>query len=423
MDQILNRICSIDSHPIAELDDKFRIAYVKGLAACMYSVSKGSEITKMITFAWILSIIPTYPDFFQLWKEDIIAIRCAISLKRKGIRFFNMRGAFFYDVFYLAQASLLDKCDLEKISNYLDKEVCRFFSKKTLNRILSAYQQNNSNIKGVSDAQIKHRNVNLNIVSETEKRILVVANVSAGKSTLINALVGYRFNRTKTTACTDKLIYIHNKCSNDGITTRSIGGEYSYSENINDSNSDLLVAAAFPFKSSLKMKRICFIDSPGVNNADDSHHRQVTEKAIKNGDYDAVLYISNCQYFGTNDEHAFLGFLRKNVKKPLLFVLNQLDKFNPDEDSIRKMLNNYKSDLVKFGFKNPVIIPVSAYMSFLLRLEPSCLTKIETIKKNQMIDLFKDDYYDMPSYIGKGKSTEMLDKTGIKALEEEIITL
>ena len=48
----------------------------------------------------------------------------------------------------------------------------------------------------------------------------MVANVSAGKSTLINALVGYRLNRIKTTACTDKLVYIHNKCSNDGINNQ-----------------------------------------------------------------------------------------------------------------------------------------------------------------------------------------------------------
>lgn len=423
MDQILNRICSIDNHPIAKLDEKFRITYVKGLAACMYSVSKGSDITKMITFAWIQSILPTYPDLNQLWKENDSAIKSAISLKRKRMRFFYMKEAFFYDVFYLAQASLLDKCNFENISTYLREKVFGCFSKKALKRIRLAYQLNSSNIDGVSKVQINHRNVNQNILSGTEKRILVVANVSAGKSTLINALVGYRFNRTKATACTDRLVYIHNKCSDDGITTKNIDGEYSYSNNINDRNCEFLTGAAFPFKSALRAEQICFIDTPGINNANDSHHQQVTEGAIKKGDFDAVLYVSNCQYFGTNDEHAILGFLKKNVKKPLLFILNQLDRFNPDEDSINKMLSEYKSDLIKLGFNNPVIIPVSAYVSFLLRLEPSCLTKTEAIKKNNMIELFKDDYYDLPRYIGLGRSTEILDKTGIKVLEDKILKI
>ena len=339
------------------------------------------------------------------------------------MKFFYMRDSFFFDVFYLAQSSLLKGCNLDKISDYLRQNVCGFFSKKSMNKILIAYKQNGSSIEGVSSAQINHRNTNSKLLTTAEKRILVVANVSAGKSTLINSLVGYRLNRTKTTACTDKLVYLHNKCSNDGITTKRNDGVYSYSSNINDVNSDSLIEASLPFKSTLGKERICFIDTPGINNAEDSRHKQITEDVIKKGDYDAVMYVSNCQYFGTNDEHNLLKFLKANVKKPILFVLNQLDVFDPEEDSINKMLNEYKSDLKKFGFRDPEIIPVSAYASFLFRLDSSYLTKTEAIKQKNMIELFKDDYYNLPKYIGQGRSSEILDKTGIKYLENKIITV
>ena len=392
MDKILNRICSIDNHPIAKLDIKFRMQYVEGLVACMYSISKGSDIAKTITFAWVHSIHATAVDL--LWKDDVEAVKKAISLKRKGMRFFYMRAPFFFDVFYLTQASDLGKSDFNKVSEYLRQNVCGYFSKKSLNKIFLAYKQNSSSIDGVSSAQIKHRNTNNKILSGTEKRILVVANVSAGKSTLINALVGYRFNRTKTTACTDKLVYIHNKCSKDGITCKIKNGVYTYSENINEGNS-----------------------------ADNCSHRQITEDIIKKGDYEVVLYVSNCQYFGTNDEHKLLKFLKANVTKPILFVLNQLDVFNPEEDSIHKMLNDYKSDLIQFGFKNPTVIPISAYTSFLVRLESSCLTKTEVTKKNNMLELFKDEYYNLPQYIGQGNSSEILDMAGIKVLEDRLITI
>lgn len=423
MDKILNRICSIDNHPIAKLGDKFRIQYVKGLLACMYSLAKESDVSKMITFAWIQSIHSTHQDLNSLWKDDVEAIKKAISLKRIGMKFFYMRKSFFFDIFYLAQASMLEECNLDKISEYMYQNVCGFFSKKSLNKVLIAYKQNSSNIDGVSSTQIKHRNTNEKILSETEKKILVVANVSAGKSTLINALVGYRFNKTKTTACTNKFVFIHNKCSNDGITSKNNKGEYSYCNNVNDANSDSLIEAAFHFKSILGKKNICFIDTPGINNADDCTHKQITENIIKKGDYDAVLYVSNCQYFGTNDEHNLLKFLKANVKKPILFVLNQLDAFNPKEDSVSKMLNDYKFDLTKFGFKNPVVIPVSAYVSFLVKLDSSCLTKTEIIKKKNMIGLFKDEYYNFPQYIGQGKSSDILDMTGINILENKIMTI
>lgn len=423
MDKILNRICSIDDHPIMQLDEKFRVQYVEGLTACMYSISKGSDISKMMTLAWVQSICSTHQNLGSLWRNDIKTIKNAISLKRKGMKFFYMRESFFFDVFYLAQASMLENTDLNKIFEYLCLNVCGFFSKKSLNKILAAYKQKALNIDGVSLAQITHRNINDKVLSCAEKRVLVVANVSAGKSTLINALVGYRLNKTMSTACTDKLVFIHNKCLSDGITSKSTDGEYAYNSKINEVNSASFIEAALPFNSTLEKKHICFIDTPGINNADDSTHKQITEEAIKKGNYDAVLYVSNCQYFGTNDEYKLINFLKAYVKKPILFVLNQLDAFNPEEDSICKMLNDYKKDLTNFGFKNPVVIPVSGYASFLVRLESSCLTKIERIRKKNIIELFEDRYYNLPQYIGQGFSSEILDKTGIRVLENKLIAV
>ena len=168
MDKILNRICSIDNHPIAQLDEKFRIQYVEGLIACMYSISNGSDIAKMITYAWTHPIYASKNDL--LWKNDVEAVKRAISIKRKGIKFFYMRESFFFDVFYLTQASDLGNSNFNKVSEYLRQNVCGYFSKKSLNKIFLAYKQNSSSIDGVSSAQIKHRNTNNKILSGTEKR-------------------------------------------------------------------------------------------------------------------------------------------------------------------------------------------------------------------------------------------------------------
>lgn len=425
MDRILNRICVIPDHPVAELDEVFRIIYVKGLGACLYELSNGTEITKMFFEVWASSILQRASIDCDAWRKDTEYIGNAIAIHRKGIRFFSMKYSFFYDVFYLLScdkgANLKDTFVYDDAYNFL-KTYCGPLAKPALKRVYRYFKEDKGCSK-IAPSLISHREKNEKILCQEEKRILVVANVSAGKSTLINALVGYRFNKTKTTACTDKLVFIHNKRSHDGITSKNNNGEYCYSYNVNEENCDSLIEAAFHFKSTLGKENICFIDTPGINNADDCTHKQITENIIKKGDYNAVLYVSNCQYFGTNDEHDLLEFLKANVKKPILFVLNQLDVFNPEEDSIQKMLGDYKSDLKKYGFKTPLVIPVSAYVSFLVRLDSSCLTRMEKTKKNNMIELFEDEYYNLPLYIGQGKSTDILDMTGIKILENKIITV
>ena len=146
-------------------------------------------------------------------------------------------------------------------------------------------------------------------------------------------------------------------------------------------------------------------------------------KQILKGDYDAVMYVSNSKYFGTNDEHKLLKMLKAKVKTPTLFVLNQLDYFVPEEDSILKMVNDYKSDLIKFGFKKPIIVPVSAYASFLFRTETSLLSKIEMRKLEMLNEVFECDYYDLPMYINEQSSKDKLSMTGIISLENILITI
>lgn len=421
MDKILNRISSIEHHPIAQLDKTIRIKYTRGLGSCLYALSSNSPITQMLFVAWAKSILNDSSNPLEFWGNNVKSAQSSVSIQRKGFSFFSMKYAFFFDVFYLLQYSFLPKYNVEEVYKYLMENVCGFFSKSALDKVYKYWVGTDIIPEKVDPSLIKHREINDAIVNAREKRVLVVANVSAGKSTLINSLVGFRFNKTKTTACTDKLVYIHNKCFKDGLTIKYNNGTYKYFDSMNEANSETSVEASFPFNSSLKKYNICFIDTPGFNNSDESTHRIITQDAIKKGYYDLVLYVSNCRYFGTNDEHTVLKYLKDNVKKPIVFVLNQIDCFVPEEDSVPKMLSDYRTDLIKIGFDNPIIIPVSAYTSLLLRIDRTLLSKIETFKLDTMSSLFSDDFYDLPTYIGYKKSDDMLSKTGIKILEENII--
>jgi len=393
MDKILNRICSIKEHPISEFDEKFRVTYLKGLGAFLYSISENSAVTKMFFTAWAQSILQNNVDVSGFWKNDIKAIKKAVSVQRKRFNFFSMKYSFFFDAFYLTYNFEKDK--LTTIYNFLNKEVASYFTRGALQKVYDYYVDNKEPSK-VSSILINHKKRNELYFTALPQKVLVVANVSAGKSTLINALVGYPLNKVRTTACTNKLVMLHNKRETDGITISKNTNDcyrYDYYNSIEQVDSNMFVEAAFPFNSSLSSKSICFIDTPGVNNVEDTHHRTITEETIRRNDYNAVIYVSNAQYFGTTDERALLEYLYENVRKPIVFVLNQLDKFKPKEDSIDKMLANYNSLLNSIGFKHPIIIPVSAQAALLFKIDNTKLDEDELFEKELLQKKFEKDYY------------------------------
>lgn len=421
MDKILNRICSIKEHPISEFDEKFRVTYLKGLGAFLYSISENSAVTKMFFTAWAQSILQNNVDVSGFWKNDIKAIKKAVSVQRKRFNFFSMKYSFFFDAFYLTYNFEKDK--LTTIYNFLNKEVASYFTRGALQKVYDYYVDNKEPSK-VSSILINHKKRNELYFTALPQKVLVVANVSAGKSTLINALVGYPLNKVRTTACTNKLVMLHNKRETDGITISKNTNDcyrYDYYNSIEQVDSNMFVEAAFPFNSSLSSKSICFIDTPGVNNVEDTHHRTITEETIRRNDYNAVIYVSNAQYFGTTDERALLEYLYENVRKPIVFVLNQLDKFKPKEDSIDKMLANYNSLLNSIGFKHPIIIPVSAQAALLFKIDNTKLDEDELFEKELLQKKFEKDYYNLPQYIGVEISTALLERTGILQLERTIV--
>ena len=101
MDQVLKRIYSIANHPINKLDEKFRLKYVKGLAACLHLLSKDSPKAKFIFNIWAKSILSSDSNLLQYWHDDIVAIKSALSIQRNGFKFFSMKLNLFFDCFYL----------------------------------------------------------------------------------------------------------------------------------------------------------------------------------------------------------------------------------------------------------------------------------------------------------------------------------
>ena len=261
----------------------------------------------------------------------------------------------------------------------------------------------------------------------SEFEMAVVATMSSGKSTLINALVGYRINAVKNTACTNKLCYLYNKPSADGVIVKREDGRFLYSCAIESPQKGEFYEAGLHFNSFLSECRICFIDTPGTNYSGNKSHGEITRKAIVSNNYDAVIFVVNSLQFNTEDEATLRDYVLKHTQKPIIFVLNQLDRFNPEDDSIRDTLDGL-AKLVRTKKKTYQVTPLSAYYALLLKLSTNnCkLSRQEKIQMDSLKYQFQYDYYNLAKYCQDSNTNwnnSEITKTGITILESLIKAL
>jgi GTPase Era involved in 16S rRNA processing len=171
--------------------------------------------------------------------------------------------------------------------------------------------------------------------------------------------------------------------------------------------------------------RICLIDTPGVDFALKRNHMKLTHNAIIDEKYDKLIYVLDAGKLGTDSVIKHLKFVYKNVPtEKVIFVLNKLDLFKSTEDSISGSMEGVKADLQKIGFKNPIICPLSAYFSYLLKMKQNK----EKLKADEqdIFDLYVKKFnkpeYDLSAYYNKhidsiiDKDDEMLKMSFISGL-------
>lgn len=114
-----------------------------------------------------------------------------------------------------------------------------------------------------------------------------------------------------------------------------------------------------------------------------------------------VLYVVCPTNLGTDGELKHLKWVKQHVpEEKVVFVLNKLDNFKDNADSIEESIGGFKDDLNKLGFKDPIICPISAYFSYLLKLKMSgqLLTEDEADEYAYLSKKFMRAAYDLSGY-------------------------
>jgi len=333
MEKFLVQGFTIDNHPIKKVKEPFKLQYVRGLGEFLCYITKEDYVTKTVFEIWCISILGRLPKDIWTYSTKFLAIKDALAIHRDGLVFFTMRQSFLFDCFYLLEKSNKDLRHNAFI--FLSDKVCGFFTKKSLYYAHDFFEGVNGGAD-LPDTLRKHRRKSQNFANKEVKRVLVVATMSAGKSTLVNALVGHKINQVKATACTSIIHYIYNKPMKEGAMAILGGRKLIYTTDYSVLASESVHSVGVHFTSSLSNSRICLIDTPGVNYNGDKTHGEITREFIDKNDYELLILVLNGEQLATEDECDLINFIGKHCKHKVIGVLNRCDTYKKSQDSIER---------------------------------------------------------------------------------------
>lgn len=361
-------------HPVLEKDKKYRIAYV---SLVKYICDKNAKRDK-----WNKGMMSLFKQCLMP-NEDIIAVEIDaknnIVFGGKNSRFLKYR---FQKYRYMLLFDCLFSCafdDKKKGKGVLD-DVCRLFprnAKKLSNMFDAFYDEDYAFVKNEAPTILNIYEIicnNRKFMLLPEKRIMITANMSAGKSTLLNALAGKKVNKTQNDTCTAKIHYLMNKAGEDRFSYEldydlelNASQEVLMDDNADNSSLEIYVGTRFRSISEISNK-VCFIDTPGVNSSQNKEHRELTDSTISDENCDLLIYLLNGENIGTDDDIKHLRFVAKNYHGEIVFLINKLDRFKKDVDSVPATLKKVAEDLTKIGYENPHVYPISAYAAHLAKM-------------------------------------------------------
>ena len=192
--------------------------------------------------------------------------------------------------------------------------------------------------------------------------IAVCANMSAGKSTLVNALLGKDLLPVRNDAATAKITSVYDR---DGM--RMVFGCCV------SKNDVATVSCCADVNGIGNGTRVVVVhDTPGTNASWYPAHRDVTLGFLGRESPDAILYVVNFENMMSDDQevllHDIYSLQGAKRKIPVIFAVNKLDSADLTKDDTTGNLREFDKHVRAVGYSNYVIVPVAARGGRLLKM-------------------------------------------------------
>ena len=283
---------------------------------------------------------------------------------------------------------------------------------------------------------------------DAQFNIYIIASMAAGKTTLINALLGKKLMPMAQMATTTTItrIFASDQPNYSAVAKDNKGTIVAREDDItyesmkawdrDEHISSIDICGPIPFAKNAGM-RIVLIDTPtlGFGNSMDQSHKKMIYKMLEPSDNSLVLYVHS---FGGGYDDGLIDYIGeciyqddKKTYDRYLFAVTKMDTYDPETDSVAEVLAAVKKTLDKRGIEEPNLFPVAALPC--LQIRDKEIKKRELRHYESLIeesDEFKfDKYYQLnhlpvSSRIRLESSNDEYTKTelhtGIPSIEEAI---
>lgn len=235
--------------------------------------------------------------------------------------------------------------------------------------------------------------------------VLVLATMSAGKSSFINALVGCSLlpaANEATTACLTSIEHCRGAKSFRGICYSDAGHKIVTQPNVSVEevrawNADSQIRHIH-LSGKFRAHRppgigLVLHDTPGPNNSQDDRHGELMLDAIHRVPFKLLCYVLNAGQLGTWDDRKLLEQVRELLTqwplRRLVFILNKVDLLDPERgEDLAGSVGKAKQYLEGLGFVDPIIVPTMANIALYARkaMHDEPLTRVERAKLRQALD-------------------------------------
>jgi len=270
------------------------------------------------------------------------------------------------------------------------------------------------------------------------RNVSVFATMSAGKSSFINALLGYDYLPARNEATTAKITAI----SDNDYLDHAVGyavrkGQRAFCAHIttdileewnnDDDVSEINIEGDLDGVSAAS-EVFTIHDTPGINYSGNAQHKKITIEHLRNSKPDIVICLLDATQMQTTDFSDALRSLKMLLDSgqqfDTLFVVNKADAVDPEKENLAAMLADAQESLEKSGFVKPVILPVSSKAARLFKMALKGVTEFTQKEKNDFA-LFMSLFHDNGENYNKlaiGFSGDIVEYDAVKE-DDRILTI